>query len=95
MDKLATLDSGLFRWKESLRGDVAVMEKILHRLREWGEGQLGTEYKPLIQSRVILLVLLAEQKARLANSLGLESFPPISLSTLEFQHTERNFNNLS
>jgi len=91
IDELAKFDSGILDYKKHniSKTDTAIIEEILHKLREWVDGNSGFSYQPLMQGKVMLWFLFAELKSYLAKGLGLKSFPPIALSIAEFQHTER------
>jgi class 3 adenylate cyclase len=91
LDDLAKSDNGILdygKYKIS-KTDAAVIENILHKLREWVDGALESPYYPLIQSKVMLWLLFTQQKVYLAKHLGLQSLPLIALSSDEFLHTER------
>lgn len=70
------------------KGDKRVISEILDKLRKWSTGKLDF-FQPLMQSRVMLWYLFAEQKGYLAKKLGLTWFPPIALATQEFEYTQR------
>lgn len=91
IEELAKFDSGILDYGKyhMSKGDAAVIEEILHKLRGWADGASELLYYPLMQSKVMLWFLFAELKGYLAKRLGLKSFPPIALSSVEFQHTER------
>jgi class 3 adenylate cyclase len=66
---------------------MRVINEIFDKLKEWVTDKLDF-YQPLMQSRVMLFYLLTEQKAYLAEKLGLTWFPPVSLSSQEFEYTQ-------
>lgn len=70
------------------KGDMEVIRGILDKLRDWVLGKVDV-YEPLKQSRVMLFILFTEQKIYLLKNLGLSWFPPMSISTQEFEYTQR------
>jgi len=91
IDGLAKLDKGIVD-KEALNyHEVKTgfsIEDTLKDLRDWAEGNAEVPFTTFMQSKVFLFFLFAAQKHYLAKHLGLSKFPPITFSSVEFEHTE-------
>ncbi len=90
IEELTNLDEDLKTVTSKIgTGDIAVIEKILIDIKKWARKRKGTVFEPTIQSKVMLWYYFAELKGYLIGKIGLETFPPITLSSEEFEHTEK------
>jgi len=90
IEEMASLDKEISTIKSKIsKGDIAVIEKILGEIKKWAKQRKRTFFEPLMQSKVMLWFYFAAMKVYLIKKIGLETFPPIALSTEEFEHTEK------
>lgn len=90
IEEMASLDKEISTIRSKIgKGDITVIERILGEIKKWAKKRKRTFFEPLMQSKVMLWFYFAEMKGYLIKKIGLETFPPIVLSTEEFEHTEK------
>lgn len=91
LEELDSIDIEMKDFKSRVRKSDASLEteKIIREIKKWEEGKASTVYDPSMKSRVMLWFYFAELKTYLVTKIGVKPYPPIVISTTEFEHTEK------